>query len=66
MSGPHNFGKFVEVSAPVGEPPVFIRDCDMMRKFVANLRKKRIIKAKNARPGMKSSIFSSIRRRKKH
>ena len=43
MAGPHNFGKIVEVPAPIGEPPVFVRDCDTMNKFVAILRKKRHI-----------------------
>jgi hypothetical protein len=63
VAGPHNFGKIVEVPAPIGEPPVFIRDCDTMNKFVAILRKKRIIKTNKTSPGMKSSLISSMRRR---
>ena len=65
MSGPHNFGKIVEVAAPIGEPPVFVRDSDMMHKFVAILRKKRIIKTGSTSPERKSTLFSSIRRRVK-
>jgi hypothetical protein len=46
LTGGHNIGRTVKVPAPVGEPPVFIRDCDVMHRFVAMLRDKGIITTK--------------------
>ena len=65
MAGPCSIGKTVEVSSPVGEPPVFIRDCDIMHQLVARLKQKRIIVVPSKeRAVVKSSLFSSFRRRK--
>jgi hypothetical protein len=33
-------GVIIEVQAPVGEPPVFYRQCDEMKRFVHNLKQK--------------------------
>ena len=44
MTGEHNVGKSITVRAPIGEPPVFIRDCDAMNQFVSALTDKGIIK----------------------
>ena len=63
MAGPRSIGKTVEVSSPVGEPPVFIRDCDVMNQFVTTLKQNGIISSKKKSKG-KSSIFYSLRRRK--
>ena len=64
MAGPRSIGKTVEVSSPVGEPPVFIRDCDVMNQFVATLKQNGILSSKKKSKG-KSSLFSSFRRRRK-
>ena len=64
MAGPRSIGKTVEVSSPVGEPPVFIRDCDVMNQFVAKLKQNGIISSSKKRSKGKSSLFSSFRRRK--
>ena len=63
MAGPCSIGKTVDVSSPVGEPPVFIRDCDVMNQFVATLKQNGIISSKKRSQG-KSSLFPSFRRRK--
>ena len=63
MAGPRGIGKTVEVASPVGEPPVFIRDCDVMHQFVDILKQNGVISSKK-RSKDKSSLFSSFRRRK--
>mmetsp|Transcript_26989 Transcript_26989/g.44243 ORF Transcript_26989/g.44243 Transcript_26989/m.44243 type:complete len:213 (+) Transcript_26989:3-641(+) len=67
VAGPHNIGKTIEVLAPLGEPPVFIRDCEIMHQFVAILKQKRIINTykmkKSSTTGNKSSLFSSFRKK---
>lgn len=62
MAGPRSIGKTVEVSSPVGEPPVFIRDCDVMHQFVATLKQNEVISSKKRSKG--KSLFCSFRRRK--
>ena len=49
MAGPHSIGKTVEVSSPIGEPPVFIRDCDVMNQFVATLKQNGVLSSKKKR-----------------
>ena len=61
VAGPHNIGKTIEVSAPLGEPPVFVRDCEVMHQFVDILKQKRIITMK--KKSRKKSMFS-FRRKK--
>lgn len=39
-----NVGITVEVRAPLGEPPVFYRECDDMGRFVSDLKQKAIIR----------------------
>lgn len=63
MAGPRSIGKTVEVSSPVGEPPVFVRDCDVMHQFVDTLKQNGVISSKKRSKG-KPSLFSSFRRRK--
>jgi hypothetical protein len=43
MTGEFDDGATVEVSSPVDEPPVFIRDCDIMQHFVLTLKSKGIV-----------------------
>ena len=43
MTDELNNGKTVEVLSPVNEPPVFIRDCEIMQHFVLTLKIKGII-----------------------
>jgi len=43
MTDELNNGKTVEVLSPVDEPPVFIRDCEIMQHFVLTLKIKGII-----------------------
>eukprot|EP00581_Thalassiosira_minuscula_P030838 CAMPEP_0183774566 /NCGR_PEP_ID=MMETSP0739-20130205/42294_1 /TAXON_ID=385413 /ORGANISM="Thalassiosira miniscula, Strain CCMP1093" /LENGTH=291 /DNA_ID=CAMNT_0026015925 /DNA_START=1 /DNA_END=876 /DNA_ORIENTATION=- len=63
MAGPNNIGKTVEVPAPIGEPPVFFRDTDIMHRVVAMLKQKGIITTNEKRQMRKSSLFSSFRRK---
>ncbi|KAL7554276.1 hypothetical protein ACHAWF_017720 [Thalassiosira exigua] len=63
VAGPHNIGKTVEVRAPLGEPPVFVRDHDDMRRFMATLQQKGIIKLGRVKGKKGRSLFSSWRRR---
>jgi len=63
VAGPRSIGKTVEVSSPVGEPPVFVRECDVMHQFVATLKQNGVISSTKRSKG-KSSLFSTFRRRK--
>lgn len=63
VAGPHNIGKTIEVMAPVGEPPVFVRDCDMMHRFMEELRQGGIIGTGSRVKAKSSSLFSSFRRK---
>ena len=75
VAGPRSIGKIIEVDCPVGEPPVFIRDCDIMHDFFVRLKQNRVIssssslvssKRRNDNGGSnnKSPLFSSFRRKK--
>lgn len=44
MAGPHNIGKTVEVSSPLGEPPVFVRDVEAMHTVISRLKEGRIVR----------------------
>jgi len=62
VSGQDNTGKTIEISAPLGEPPVFIRDVDIMRQFIKTLKQKQVISTTNKKSDTKkSSLFSSFR-----
>ena len=43
MTESDNLGMFVEVEAPVGKPPVFYRESDVINRFVADLKSKGMI-----------------------
>ena len=44
MTKSDDAGTTVEVQAPLGEPPVFYRECDEMSRFVSELKQKAIIR----------------------
>ena len=75
MAGPRSIGKTIEIDCPVGEPPVFIRDCDIMHDFFVRLKQNRVIssssssvsskrRSDNGGNNNKSPLFSSFRRKK--
>ena len=59
MAGPHSIGKIIEVMAPLGEPPVFVRNVDVMHRFIEDLKQRGVIASGDTVSDAGSSVRSS-------